>query len=605
MNAETTAEEAAALLSTSIHGKHVLITGVSQGGLGAEFTRVVAKHAALLVIGGRSVSKLEETEKFIKEEIPAANIRPLIIDLGSEESVRKAAAEVNTYPEPIDVLINNASIMGLPTFTTWANTSVEAQLGTNFLAPFLFTNLIKPRLAASPAPRIVNVSSSSHKSSPVRFDDLSFKDGNAYNALAAYGQSKTAIILFTVALADKWKTLNAGAFSVHPGSIKTNLSRHIQLSMLPEIMWRVVLPKLWRALTFQGTEDLYFRTIPQGAATYIVAAFDPSIINQNGSYLCDLAVMNERAMDYALDKNGTNDAILDEHDLELLVPLPDEPAVPAPELEQRKDPLAAVLSSLAPSSDPQTLTIDEINTSLTMNFLSALSSTSTSTRLPTFDDDLDLTPTTMSNTSNEMTMEWFNLTFGGIGAEPVYGAASDALDLQATTSPTPSLVHSTPASSIVSSSASTLLATPSDPFLFDFASSSFPASLFPTDDAISPSLLAAPLPPSAAAPPTPPTRPVPAPKPSSSKRTRPACTRYSHCSGPVSYNGSGFAVNHVVEPVPKEKPLPTDPEARRKEVNRRHQAGTRKRKLECVKGLEERVKRLEAQVRGLGEIPVE
>ncbi|KAI5477163.1 ribonuclease H2 subunit A [Pseudohyphozyma bogoriensis] len=309
-----------------------------------------------------------------------------------------------------------------------------------------------------------------------------------------------------------------------------------------------------------------------------------------------------------LRQNGTNDAILDEHDLDLLVPLPDEPALPAPEPEQRKDPLAAVLSSVAPSTDPQTLTIDDINTSLTMNFLSALSSTSTSTRLPTFDDDLDFAPTTMSNTSNEMTMEWFNLTFGGIGAEPVYGAASDALDLQSTTSPTPSLVHSTPASSVVSSSTSTLLATPSDPFLFDFASSSFPASLFPTDGTVSPSLLTAALPPPAPAPASAaPTPPTPAPTPSSSGPIRtPRTRRYDHCPAPVYYNGSGFAVNHVVESSPEdEKPLPEDPEARRKEIGRRQQALTRKRKKEYVKALEERVARLEVQVRGLGGVPVE
>lgn len=90
----------------------------------------------------------------------------------------------------------------------------ESQFGTNHLGPFLFVNLIRPRILASASPRVVMVTSGAHHASDIRYDDPGFSEGKAYHKFLAYGQSKTANMLFAVALSERW---GVTAFSVHPG----------------------------------------------------------------------------------------------------------------------------------------------------------------------------------------------------------------------------------------------------------------------------------------------------------------------------------------------------------------------------------------------------
>ncbi|KAK9760946.1 hypothetical protein K7432_014535 [Basidiobolus ranarum] len=294
-NDKTTAEEAAALFANDIKGKTVLVTGCTWGGLGAEAARVIAKHGAgIVILAGRKQDALDDTISKIKEETPGAKLRSLIIDLASLESVRGAAKEVNDYSEPIDVLINNAAIMASPYNTTVDG--FEAQFGVNHLGPFLFTNLILPQILASKtgAPRIVNVSSLGHTLSPIRFTDYGFNGGKDYDKWQAYGQSKTANMLFARELSNRYKGKGLTAFSLHPGVIRTNLERHVDVNVDPP----AVLDTDGKT---QKVEDFKWKTIPQGSATHIVAAFDPSIKDQSGSYLADAQLNNAGALPYALD----------------------------------------------------------------------------------------------------------------------------------------------------------------------------------------------------------------------------------------------------------------------------------------------------------------
>jgi NAD(P)-dependent dehydrogenase (short-subunit alcohol dehydrogenase family) len=180
---------------------------------------VIAKHGpAVLILAGRSQAKCvftpisvkdpltrrfgernEESASIILAESPTASLRHLVLDLSSLAAVRVAAAEVNAYAESVDVLINNAGVMACPYGTTVDG--FETQFGTNHLGTFLFTNLIRPRLA--PGARIVNVSSRGHKLGPVRFDDIDFQKGATYDKWEAYGQAKTANMLFSVGLAKR------------------------------------------------------------------------------------------------------------------------------------------------------------------------------------------------------------------------------------------------------------------------------------------------------------------------------------------------------------------------------------------------------------------
>ena len=148
---------------------------MTQGGIGAEVALQLSHHApSRIILAGRSISKLEATEKVLKSASPSVNTRLLELDLASQKQIRKASEEVNGYVEPIDRLINNAAIMAVP-YSTTAD-GLESQLGTNHIGHFLFTNLIMPRiLAAGKGARIINVSSSGHKRSAFRFEDYNFE----------------------------------------------------------------------------------------------------------------------------------------------------------------------------------------------------------------------------------------------------------------------------------------------------------------------------------------------------------------------------------------------------------------------------------------------
>lgn len=198
---------------------------------------------------------------------------------------------MNAYDFKIDVLINNAAIMASPEFTRSVD-GIENQFATNHVGPSLFTVLIKSAL--SHGVRIVNVSSLAVRYSPVRFDDLDFGNGKNYVKWEAYGQSKSANALFSVSLAKKWTDIGATAFSLHPGIIETNLANTITLE-------EKIATGMFNADGTPG--DKYdWKSIPQGAATTIVAAFDPEIAPHSGDYLSDCIVDNAAGAAHAVDE---------------------------------------------------------------------------------------------------------------------------------------------------------------------------------------------------------------------------------------------------------------------------------------------------------------
>ena len=137
-----------ARFAENIRGKVVLTTGVSPGGLGATFVEAIARASPkLLILAGRSSSKVEATASKIKEINAAIAIRVLPLDLASFASCRSAAAAVNAYPEPLDVLVNNAGIMAVPYAQT--EDGLESQFQANHLGHFLLTNLLMPKLLAA------------------------------------------------------------------------------------------------------------------------------------------------------------------------------------------------------------------------------------------------------------------------------------------------------------------------------------------------------------------------------------------------------------------------------------------------------------------------
>ncbi|KAJ7480658.1 short-chain dehydrogenase [Mycena latifolia] len=294
----TTAAEVSEVFANEIKGKNVLVTGTSLGGIGFETARVLAKYASLVIITGYSSKRLKLSEDAIKKEIPTANIRKLTLDLSSLAAVRVAAAEVNTYPEPIHVLINNAAAAIGPFKLTADN--LEQQIATGHIGPFLFTNLLAPKLLASATatytPRVVFVSSAAQAfDSGPDFDALGKPDPAKYDTIyKAYNETKSANVLTAIELSQRSRG-KINAYSLHPGLIYTNISQKEESRKdFTEN----------RVLDADGRPDFSvyaWKTIPEGAATTVAAAFDASLSDKPGSYLDDCKEANGKIAPHSSD----------------------------------------------------------------------------------------------------------------------------------------------------------------------------------------------------------------------------------------------------------------------------------------------------------------
>ncbi|KAL4885683.1 hypothetical protein BJY04DRAFT_180238 [Aspergillus karnatakaensis] len=301
-NATTTADEIVQYLSSEIKGKVVLTTGPSPTSLGATFVESLAKaDPALIILAGRDTTKLQKTVDEISKINSNVPVRLLQLDLGSLAAVREAAAQVNGWDEVprIDVLVNNAGIMAVP--FALSPEGFESQFATNHLGHFLFTNLIIEKLLKAGAPRVVNVSSDGHRLSPIRWGDYNFQQGETYNQWSAYGQSKTANILISVALAAKLGSKGLRAYSLHPGVIfSTSLSRNLTDTSVP------ILQALDKSLgNVEGWGEMKPKSNQQGAATTAYAAFAPELHDHNGAYLQDCHIADpwtETVKPWATDK---------------------------------------------------------------------------------------------------------------------------------------------------------------------------------------------------------------------------------------------------------------------------------------------------------------
>ncbi|KAJ6554927.1 hypothetical protein DFH09DRAFT_1365910 [Mycena vulgaris] len=285
----TTAEEVATAFAHEIKGKNVLLTGTSMNGIGFETARAIAKHANLLIITGHNAERLKLAEEGITKDLPSANVRPLILDLSSLAAIRKAAAEVNAYPEPLQVLIHNAAApVGVFKLTV---DNFESQMATDHIGPFLLTKLLSPKILATRTsdytPRVVFVSSIGHGfCSGVNFNTFGKPEPAGYEPMQAYNQAKSANVLTAIELSKRSKG-QINAYSLHPGAIYTN------------IMQTEEAVAGLQALGALGPDGLphedqkhNFKTIPQGAATTVAAAFDPGLNDKPGSYLNDCTAAN-------------------------------------------------------------------------------------------------------------------------------------------------------------------------------------------------------------------------------------------------------------------------------------------------------------------------
>jgi NAD(P)-dependent dehydrogenase (short-subunit alcohol dehydrogenase family) len=281
---DATSTAADVVAGVDLTGKRAIVTGGASG-IGIETARALAGAGAEVTLAVRE----EDAGRRTAQDI-AGNVRVALLDLAERPSVD---VFVDSWDGPLHILVDNAGVMASPLMRTaegW-----EMQFATNHLGHFAVANGLRRALAAAGGARIVSVSSAAHMRSPVVFEDIHFLE-REYQPWLAYGQSKTANILFAVEASRRWADDGITANALHPGGIRTNLQRYVDDAELERM----------RAAT--GGNAPQWKTPEQGAATSVLVATSPLLDGVGGRYFedCKEAELHQPGtrtgvMPYALD----------------------------------------------------------------------------------------------------------------------------------------------------------------------------------------------------------------------------------------------------------------------------------------------------------------
>lgn len=260
-------------------GYNVIITGANSG-IGVETTRALAKAGATCFMTARNTKKAQSVLEDIVQSTGNPNVHLEQLELDSLDNVNAFVQRFLARNVPLHILINNAGVMACP--LTYTRDGFENQFGTNHVGHFALTVGLLPCLKRAHVEsgrnsRVVNLSSLAHAISDFDFEDYNYKTGE-YESFQAYGRSKTANVLFTVELNNRFSKDGVFSNAVMPGVIKTNLSRH--LDQRPS-----------------DTMNLRFKSIEAGASTTIWAAVSQEFESKGGLYLedCQISVESDQA----------------------------------------------------------------------------------------------------------------------------------------------------------------------------------------------------------------------------------------------------------------------------------------------------------------------
>ncbi|MFF7604246.1 SDR family NAD(P)-dependent oxidoreductase [Streptomyces parvulus] len=243
-------------------GRRAVVTGASSG-LGAETARALAATGAAVTLAVRDVAAGEGVAKDITRSTGNQEVRADRLDLTDPASITAFTA---AWQGPLPILVNNAGVMACP--ERYTEQGWEWQFATNHLGHFALATGLHDALAADGNARIVVVSSTGHQQSPVVWDDINFAF-RPYDPWLAYGQSKTANVLFAVEATRRWADDNITANALMPGAIYTNLQRHTGGGGSGRV-----------------PADL-IKTVEQGAATSVLLATSPLLDGVGGRYFVD------------------------------------------------------------------------------------------------------------------------------------------------------------------------------------------------------------------------------------------------------------------------------------------------------------------------------
>jgi len=272
-SAETTADEIVSGLDLT--GQRMIVTGGASG-IGAETAASLARTGAEIILAVRDVEAGNRVAAQITEATGNKQVLVAPLDLADQASV---GSFVSGWNGPLHVLVNNAGLMAAPLTRTpegW-----EMQFATNHLGHFALATGLHRALASAGGARVVSVSSSAHLRSGIVFDDIHFRQ-REYEPWAAYGQSKTANVLFAVEGTERWADDGIFINALMPGAIRTKLQRYVSDEELDRM----------RAAT--GSRLPSWKTPQQGAATSVLLAVSPLLTGIGGKYFedCNEALPN-------------------------------------------------------------------------------------------------------------------------------------------------------------------------------------------------------------------------------------------------------------------------------------------------------------------------
>lgn len=251
-------------------GRLAIVTG-GYAGLGLETARTLASAGARVIVPARDVARARQAIAEIGGGIEA---RPM--DLTDPASIDAFAHGIVQSGLPLHILVNSAGIMAAPQLTRDSRGN-EMQFSTNHLGHFQLALRLWPALVRARGARVISVSSMGHRLSDIVWDDIHF-ERRTYDAWSAYGQSKTANVLFAVELDRRGRDAGIRAFSLHPGSIVTGLAKHMTIEQL----------KGGGSVDARGEPvidpERDMKSIPQGAATHVWCAVSPQLDGKGGVF---------------------------------------------------------------------------------------------------------------------------------------------------------------------------------------------------------------------------------------------------------------------------------------------------------------------------------
>jgi len=238
--------------------KKIAITGTTSG-IGLETAKILHDQGNKLFLLVRNVKKMQELMSSWKD---SSTITIIECDLSDLASVKKAAQELMSKTDSLDVLINNAG--GVFQYRELSKDGFEMHFAMNHLGHFLLTNLIINLL--KPSSRILNLSSEAHRSGKLDFDDLQLE--KSFSAFKGYANAKLCNIYFTNQLHERYSNRGISSFSLHPGVVRTGFASG------------------WKG-PFSGVIQIFrifFMSPKQGAATTLYLATSPNIEHLSGKY---------------------------------------------------------------------------------------------------------------------------------------------------------------------------------------------------------------------------------------------------------------------------------------------------------------------------------